>query len=587
MIEPGFVAVTASDGHPVNLTALLAGVGVTDAVFRQYGAVRLAHWGLASTDPTTLVLTRTARTRRLSLDVAGVRALVDRGAEQLIMPPFGVLIGDPLGVTLQADSMGLRQLYHGSRPGIAALSTSAGLLARVLGGGLDHEAIAVQSRLGWQLGQRTLFADVTKLIPGARARLAQGQLDLEVPTRSVPAPIDVDDAVEQAADLLTEALEHYLDDRPDAVLQLTGGQDSRLLLSAIPADRRRGLCAMTLGGPGDPDVVTAATIAARYGMRHEVHAMDGLDAMDPGEAWARCRQAALLLDGMSDPLAFAALAWAEDKFEAAPRLSGLGGEVARGFYYLGSGREVPVTAERAKRLADWRMFVNEAVEPEALTAAFVSWAHPMTEQDVYAHLQRTGKSWLAATDDLYLNHRMQRWAGVTETAWCQRREITNPMLDHAFLELAQRLSSLDKRNSRFLSRLQMRLDPELGQIPLEGRPAPVAYTRRSLSGSVAMMTSTGRRMVKKVGQRVRRTSRPPAGGAVLSRQVVAHWQAHPDVLEKTLSLGVVDERWARELLRGDRSASPSAVAFLTSLVVADELSGSVAVDRATAVNFVS
>lgn len=573
MIEPGFVAVTAADGHPADLVGILAGVGETVVSLREYGAVRIAHWGLTSADPTTLVLARTVRTRQGSLDVPGVRALVDRGDEPLILPPFGVLTGDPLGVTLQADPMGLRQLYHGSRAGIAALSTSAGLLARVLGGGLDREAIAVQSRLGWQLGQRTLFANVTKLAPGVRARLSGGRLRLEEPTSTPLAPITLDRAVQRAAELLSESLERYLDDRPDAVLQLTGGQDSRLLLSAIPAERRRGLGVMTLGTAHDPDVVTAAAIAARYGMHHEVRAMDGLEAMDPAEAWSRCRQAAARLDGMSDPLAFAALAWTEAKFEAAPRLSGLGGEVARGFYYLGSGRQVPVTAERAKRLADWRMFVNEAVEPEALTPDFVSWSRRLAERDVYDHLSSTGKPWLAATDDLYLRHRMQRWAGVTETAWCQRREIANPMLDHAFLELAQQMSPADKRNSRFLSRLQMRLDPELGRIALEGRPAPVAYTRRSVTGSFAMTASTGRRVLRKVGQRARRTSRPPAGGAVLSQHVVEHWRAHPELLENALSLGVVQEPWVRALLRGERQASPSSVAFLTDLVIADELGG--------------
>ena len=54
-----------------------------------------------------------------------------------------------------------------------------------------------------------------------------------------PAPrqlaSSLDDAVAQAAAVLRDlARTRLLDDHPDAVLQLTGGMDSRLLLSAIP-----------------------------------------------------------------------------------------------------------------------------------------------------------------------------------------------------------------------------------------------------------------------------------------------------------------------------------------------------------------
>ena len=69
---------------------------------------------------------------------------------------------------------------------------------------------------------------------------------------------------------------------------------------------------------------------------------------------------------MADPLAHAALAMAEARAQPGVRISGLGGEVARGFYYFGRPRTTPVTRQRVERLARWRMFTNESVPADAL-----------------------------------------------------------------------------------------------------------------------------------------------------------------------------------------------------------------------------
>ena len=49
-----------------------------------------------------------------------------------------------------------------------------------------------------------------------------------------------------------------------------------------------------------------------------------------------------------------------------------------------------------------------------------------------------------------------------------------------FIAIAQAMSPESKRNSRFLARLQMALDPGLGRVPLDGRPPPEAYADPNL-----------------------------------------------------------------------------------------------------------
>ena len=566
---PGFIAVERDEraideclGPHEGLTTVLT------------GSIKLASWGLSSLSPSTpaLSLSRVMRTERGEVSPVEIAEGMRHNPAALtrLLPPFAAVCGDERGVTMVADSMGFRQLYH-SAPGAAGtpvLSTSALFAGWIRGAELDHTAIAVQSLLGWQLGQRTLFRGIDKLAPGAIAHLASDGVRVSTMEKVSEAGIPLEEAVARAAGMLRASLEALLDDHPEAVLQLTGGQDSRLLLSAIPRARRRGLRAMTLGVPGTGDVIVARQLAERYGLRHDVHGLAALDELGAADAWNLARDAAMRLDGMSDPIALAALTVAESSFDQGVRISGLGGEIARGFYYVGTVRERTFTRKDAEQLAAWRMFVNEAVEPGLLDPAFSAWARKTADDAVDSALSAAGPGWFRATDDLYLRHRMQRWAGVTDTAVGSQRIVINPMLGAEFVSLAARLAPEDKARSRFLARLQMELDPELGRLPLEGRSAPIAAAYPSPWRSATGAVGAGRRLAKKAAQRIGQGNRPPAGGAVLAGKVVEHWRQHPELLSAAEVAVFVRPGWMDGVIDGRIEPRPSSVAFLTNLIVA-------------------
>ena len=462
------------------------------------GAHEAETWGLPDWqfEHEAQLLCASTRRHERDLSPAEVRRLLltDPSALTELLPTFAAAVSLPDGGTSVAtDYLGFRHVFHAQRDGAGVVSTSSQACAAELGTALDLDAVALQSQLGWQLGQRTLFEGVAKLAPSGIATLKDGAVTLSSYRGCGAArPVDLGHAVQVAARVLRTYLTAYLEDHPDAGLQLTGGQDSRLLLSAIPKAQRRGLRVVTLGRAGDPDVDIAGELATRYGMRHEILSLSGLEELDPAETYALCLEAAHRLDYSADPVAHAALTVAESRSEPGPRISGLGGEVARGFYYLGLPTTAPVSAKRAERLAHWRMFVNEAVPVEALDPSFGQWAREFATGEVVRVLSETGRPWMAATDDLYLHHRMQRWAGVTETAVCLDRQIVNPMLDDRFIAVATALDPLDKRSSRFLGRLQLALDDELGSIPMDGRPAPAAYAHRSARNSARQTAAAGR-----------------------------------------------------------------------------------------------
>src|SRR4029453_4136554 len=119
------------------------------------------------------------------------------------------------------------------------------------------------------------------------------------------------------------------------------------------------------------------------------------------------------------PLALAPLLLAEARLEQGHRLAGLGGEVARGFYYAGQPAGAPTPSPPVERRAGWRLFSNEAVEAGALDPAFLAQARETTMATLQG-LFAPG-DWLRATDDCYLMHRMPRWAGVHGTVAAIRR----------------------------------------------------------------------------------------------------------------------------------------------------------------------
>ena len=576
----GFIAVSWS-GSPEaapDLRMVLAAVSADAPTLTEYGTTRTATWGIdvqGFDRSQPLLLCRSARRRENELDLQDVRRLLagpERDGLAEVPPIFAAVdYVDENTIVAAADALGFRHLYHGQGDGFAVLSTSARAVGACLGSDLDREAIALQSLLGWQVGQRTLFGGVHKLAPSERATLSGGRVSIS----SFRRPVDgvnggLDASVAEAATILRDYLNAFLDDHPDAILQLTGGQDSRLLLSAIPPARRRGLRSLTLGLPGNPDVVIAGDLSRRYGLEHEVLSLDGLEALCPEEADLRCLQAGRRLECMADPLAHAALTFAEARAEPGARIGGLGGEVARGFYYLGPATTAAVTRKRVERLTRWRMFANESVSADALDPAFVSWAREFAVDEVFAVSSATGRDWMAATDEFYLDQRMQRWAGVTDTAVCFDHVISNPMLDDRFIAIARRLPPRDKRNSIFLSRLQVALDDELARVPLDGRPAPLAFANKSIGNSTRQVASTMRRAAGKARQRALRANRPPAGGEILARKVVEHWRAHPALLDSTRAIGIFREPWIDQVLAGDVDPGASAVTLMTNLRVAAE-----------------
>ena len=93
-----------------------------------------------------------------------------------MLPPFAAIRRDGAILTLAVDVMGFRQVYRAQTDAVAALATSARVLAAMIGARPDREALAVQAMLGWQLHSRTVFAGVDAVDPGTVCLLKDGSI---------------------------------------------------------------------------------------------------------------------------------------------------------------------------------------------------------------------------------------------------------------------------------------------------------------------------------------------------------------------------------------------------------------------------
>lgn len=582
----GFAVFSSIQGSRALELAQQAAAGLGDArVIKGDDQTYLVLWGTLRHRglDAPIILCRAARSRGNDVELRQVNRLLEDSAVEAgneVLPPFAAIEWDFTfsRFAIEVDWLGLRHIYISEGRDWVGASSSATALATMRGGRVDASAFGIQAMLGWQLDLRTPFVEVSKLPPGSHITISRGRLSKETRAQQpAPAGLSLDAAVPLAAHLVSDFVSYFLDDHPDVVLQLTGGQDSRILLGAIPRSRRGSVEAMTLAVPGSADVAIASRIAREQGMKHRIVGLSGLESLTPQRAYEMCIAAARDLDCSADPLAFASLAWVESLLDQRPRLAGLGGEVARGFYYFGPAIPARTTEFRSRMLASWRLFPNEHVELAALTPEFRALSRSQADAGVRHALAAGGNSWCEATDEFYLWQRMQRWAGILASATCFDRQVVNPMLDHSFVEVARGLRPKDKQNMRFLSRILLELDPSLAEIELDNRPSPRTYSSPTPGNRARLTAAQVRKVMAKGRQKLSHHTHPAAGADVLAAKVLAHWRARPDELDFAYRSGFVRSNWLDELLHGSRSADPATIAFLLNLIVAGDCAPAISV----------
>lgn len=258
----------------------------------------------------------------------GVRLRSDAGDEGR----FATIETREDSVRVATDPLGMLPIFVGAGAGGRRVVTDSIREANggALPGVLDPVGCASFVVLGAPLRDRTPFRGWS-VLPAGESRVHHDSIEsagdplaeIDRDSRRVSAREAAREVLPRLARLVAERLRQD----PSTALQLTGGQDSRVILSACLASGVRPLC-MTRGDDTDPEVVHARRVATVARCRHVTL------REDPDRAAANWRALARVLLGRTDGMvSLWQVADAED--HASPATSwfgGVGGAVARRYW---------------------------------------------------------------------------------------------------------------------------------------------------------------------------------------------------------------------------------------------------------------
>jgi asparagine synthase (glutamine-hydrolysing) len=548
--------------------------------FRGAGFRQLMVWGRDAADVLDQERGEAAVTLALAtFDDRGERlaprALLDRvvahGSSALagIAAPQSVVLafGTPVQVLVSTDHVGLQAVYHYSEGDTAAAGSSSRLLAEILRCPLDEGAVGAFAVLGEYAATDTPFRHVHRLDAGRCIKLEDGGLALD---RYCPriAPRartgDVDATVREGVHAVRAGVDACRAAYPAATMELSGGLDSRVILAALLATDHRPAEAITLGEPGHPDMVVAATLAARVGVPHRRVDLSDMGMLSAAEALQLVDTAGRRRDYSGNCVALGVLDWVEATAGTKPRLSGQNGELARGFYYPLQPPWPRTTKQLARTLVHWRLMANERVSHELFSPDVRAAGERRALQTTQAFLEGTGCDWLRATDMLYLGWRMQRWVGGDWSAAARTRPVLAPFFHPRYIDWALSSPPRLKRGSRLLARVLDAMEPDLAQLPLAGGDAPTAIFRPHLADRVSHARRTANKAVVKLRQRLGASATPPTGAPVLAALALEAMVAERQGLERVARLSFVSPAYV-ERVAESRTASPTTVGLLAAL----------------------
>lgn len=177
---------------------------------------------------------------------------------------------------LLMDPLGMLPVFYARVGRAAALSTSASIVASVLGlRRPDHLAIASFVALGWAMGRRTFLADMQALPGGCVHRMdAEGLHTSQHFGAAALADAKHAKSRKLSANAVAEQLQHLTSAAIGAGgpvrCALTAGRDTRVL-AAILRSIGAETTYYTEDGPDWMDAIIGSELAARFGLPHEVY----------------------------------------------------------------------------------------------------------------------------------------------------------------------------------------------------------------------------------------------------------------------------------------------------------------------------
>lgn len=358
---------------------------------------------------------------------------------------------------------------------------------------LDPIALLQDTALGFQLGQRTLFHSVHRLLPWERIEDIDGERSVQVESYGA-APNCVMDVLSART---SEAFS------TGAALELTAGLDSGLLLAAGLRNGVKPKFSFTLGNENDPDVLGAVALARRFGFPHRSVPVTIDRRRIVQDSKKIIRASGYSLNAACYAWLPGTLALLDDDRDS--QVTGACGEVVGGFYYTPFDSFIePLHLQKhwvKSRLVQngvawrnvWERDVLGARETELLTGAIGA-------------VCGQGGNWCEKVDAFYRNERVRRWAVPVLDASSLYYKVIAPYLSREYFAWSVSLPYNERVGRLAQHKLLQNASPGLAEF------------RASQGGATARSKAA---LLKKIFKRLANRRRPSALGTAQCAIVLA------------------------------------------------------------------
>ena len=419
---------------------------------------------------------------------------------------FGLALWDHREQTLfiARDRIGEKPLVYFRNGQTFAFASEIKALAALHDARLNAEAVDIYLALGYVPAPLGIFRNTYKLAPGHYARFKHGTLDIRrwwFPEEATLRPAtNASERAEQLHELLSDAVRLRLRADVPLALSLSGGIDSSVIAAELTRQQAAPDAFTVIFNGDESDLPYAQSVAAKFGLRHEVLCADSA-ALDSQTATAALQYDEPFADSSSVACLTLARALGE-RYRVI--LNGDGGDEAFGgyrHYEFIAVKQAVKAAAAAAGLRDGHATATTYVQSKttfrsAERAAFLNGHTPLQAldhlltNDPYLRNPRPGALKRALWSDRHL-HLANGLTYKSDIAFAAHgMEGRAPLLDHRILEWAQNLDDHDLVRGRE-KKVQLReayrddLPPGVLTRPKHGFGAPI---RQWLAGPLCDMT---------------------------------------------------------------------------------------------------
>lgn len=440
----------ASWGADAALKARAAeGVGLCAALFPDAPPVHQTSWDgshIAWSGKATASPQRVSIIEGVCLD--GTSLITEPSMKDDLDGQFAVVDATPQRIEVATDMLGLLPLYWTIVGDAWLVANRVEILAHITNAPLDLEAAASFMSFGWVSGDRTLVTGIRTVPAGARWSLPGKLRTVEqsfTPRRGKPSirrlGADLVARVAAVGGLSLEA-------------PLTAGLDSRLVFALLRAAEAK-VSYVTEGTETNPDVIAGRKLAAIYSVEHNV--CHPLPVNELRSQWAElARRLVAQNDGMVSLWQVSNLTRAASGKDLT--LTGVGGEICRGFY-TNSADLVPGRSKRLlARLEEKASDAHGLLLPDAHRAARVQITQFM------ASMRAAGFATAEIPSLFYTFERVGRWASANSRK--ASTPLFAPLATRPFVEAAFSITPARRHCAPLHYGLLKELAPSLHAFPV-------------------------------------------------------------------------------------------------------------------------